>query len=127
VLDSFSKPESRATKLNVSCYAILTPEGAPTQAEAKQMMPRKFNQKFNQNSTNESSATENFSYFSTIEEEGAGEFSDQEDAQSQIDPEEFEFETQSEVDTEEAEAETPFQSIYSISEKRGQAFPAWQP
>ncbi len=74
---------------------------------------------------NESSATEKFSCFPTIEEEGAGKFSDEEDTQSKIDPEEVEFDTQSEVDAEEAGDETPFQGIYSISKKRGQAFSAW--
>jgi hypothetical protein len=93
VLESFSKPKSRATKLNGSCYATLTPEGVPTQAEAKQMTPRRFNQKFNQNSMSESSATEKFNCFPTIKEEGA----DKEDTQSEIDPENGEFETQSEI------------------------------
>ncbi len=127
VLDSFSKPKSKATKLNGSCYEILTPEGVPMQAEAKQMMPRKFNQKFNQNLMRKNSATNKFSRFPTIEEEGASKFSDKEDTQSESDQEEFEFETPSEVYTEEAEGETSFTSIYSISKERGLAFSAWQP
>jgi hypothetical protein len=123
VLDSFSRPKSKSTKLNESGCAILTPEGTPMQAKAKPMTP----QKFNQNSMIKNSATEKFNCFPTIQEEGAGEFSEEEDTLSEIDPEEFEFETQSEVDTEETGNETPFQGIYSISENRGQAFSAWQP
>ncbi len=46
VLDSFSKTKSRATILNGSCYKILTPEGVSEQAEATQMTPQRFNQKF---------------------------------------------------------------------------------
>jgi hypothetical protein len=84
-------------------------------------------QKFNQNSTSENSVTAKFSCFPTIEEEGAGKFSDAEDTQSEIDPEEVEFDTQSEIDTEEAEYETTFQGIYSITEERGKPFAAWQP
>ena len=77
--------------------------------------------------TRESQATNKFSCFPTIEEGGAGEFSDEEDTLSKIEPEDFEFDTQREVDAEDAGKETPFQGIYSISEKRGQAFSAWQP
>jgi hypothetical protein len=91
------------------------------------MTPWTFKQKFNQNSTRKSSATNKFSCFPTIEEEGASEFSDEEDTLSESDHEESELETPSEVDAEEAEDETPFTGIYSISEERGQAFSAWRP
>jgi hypothetical protein len=70
-----------------------------------------------------SSATNKFSCFLTIEEEGADKFSDDEDTWSEIDPEEVEFKTQSEFDTIEAEAETPFQGIYRISEERAKPLP----
>jgi hypothetical protein len=123
VLESFSRHESTATGLRNSFYAISTPEGVPAQTDATKMTP----QKFNQNSTSESSATQKFSCFPTIKEEGAGEFSDKEDTQSEIDLEVAEFKTQSEIYKEEAEAETPFLGIYSISEQRIKPFAAWQP
>jgi hypothetical protein len=75
VLESFSRHKSKATKPSKPYYAISTPEGVPAQIDATKMTP----QKFNQNSTSESSATEKFSCFPTIEEEGAGEFSAEED------------------------------------------------
>jgi hypothetical protein len=109
VLESFSRDKSKATKPSKPFYAISTPEGAPVQTEARKMTQ----QKFNQNSTSESSATEKFRCFPTIEEEGAGEFSDEEDTQSEIDPVKV-------------EAGTPFQSIYSISEERGKPFSSWR-
>jgi hypothetical protein len=110
ILESFSRPKSKASTLNEPFYAIFTPEGAPMQTEAKQKMP----QKFNPNLTREKSAAEKFSCFPTIEEEGASKFSDTE-------------ETQSEIDTEEAELETPLQGLYSITEDRRNPFAALRP
>jgi hypothetical protein len=134
VLESFSRHKSKATP-SKPFYAIFsTPEGALAQTKASRRTPHKFNQnstmtpqKFNQDLTSESSATGKFSCFPTIGEEGAGGFSDEEDTQSEIDPEEVEFETQSEIDTEDTEAETTFQGIYIISKERGKPFAAWQP
>jgi hypothetical protein len=110
VLESFSRPKSKAEKRNESFYATSTPEGAPMQAEAKQVTP----QKFNQNSTRKNSAAEKFSCFPTIDEDGAGKFTDTE-------------ETQSEINTDRAEFETPLQGIYSITEDRRNPFTAWRP
>jgi len=84
ILDSFSRPKSNSNKLNESSCGIFPPEGAPMRATAKQMMPPKFNHKFNQNLTIKNPATEKVSYFPTIEEEEAGELSDREDTLSEI-------------------------------------------
>jgi hypothetical protein len=74
ILYLFSKPE---------LIDPVSPEGAPARAPTQEMMPPKFNQKFNQNSTSHGSQDENFSYFSNFKEEGhtdlADYFSDEED------------------------------------------------
>jgi hypothetical protein len=145
ILDSFSRPKSKSNELNESSCTIFTPEGAPTRATAKEMTPPKFNHKFNQNVMIKNRATEKVSYFPTIEEEEAGEFSDREDTLSEIDLEElgeisdkedtwskteldeFEFEAHSEVDTKEQSNEATFTGISSISVETAQAFSAWQP
>ncbi len=80
------------------------------QAEAKQVMPPKLNQ----NSMSKTSAAEKFSCFPTLEEEGADEFTDTE-------------ETQSEIDTEETEFENHLQGICSITENKRNPFAAWRP
>jgi hypothetical protein len=128
VLDSFSYPKSGANKLRGSGCEIRTPEGATAQAKAKPMTPREFNQKFNQNLTKESQASNKFSCFPTIEEEGDNTFSDEEDTLSESDSEEFEFELKapSEVDAKDAEDKTTSASINSISYKRGTIFSAWR-
>ncbi len=68
-LDSFSNPKP-STKPRESCYKHFSPEGAATQAAAKLMMPHNFNQK----SMIKTSTTGKFSYFPTLPEEGALEF-----------------------------------------------------
>ncbi len=75
--------------------------------QAKHMTPRKFNQKFNQNSTIKSSVPHPFSCFPTILEERPSELVDYSDEEeddsldnevtlSECEEEEFNFETQSE-------------------------------
>ncbi len=145
ILDSFSRTKSKSNELDESSRTIFTPEGVPTQATAKQMTPPKFNHKFNQNLTIKNPATEKVSYFTTIEEEEAGEFSDREDTLSEIDleelgeisdeedtwseiePDEFEFEAHSKIDNAEQSDEATFTGISSISVETAQAFSAWQP
>ncbi len=88
----------------------------------------------------EGQASNQFSCFPTIKEEGDSTFadfadeedtfSDEEDTLSESDPEEFEFELQtpSEVDAEEdAKDRTTFASIHSISMEKGSIFSAWRP
>jgi hypothetical protein len=83
ILESFSRPKSNSEKLSAPNCAIFTPEGAPTPATAKPMMPPKFNPKFNQtfnqNSTSKHPGAENFSCFSTIWEERPTELADYSD------------------------------------------------
>jgi hypothetical protein len=110
VLESFSRPKSKATKPNESFYPTFTPEGAPMQAEAKQVTPPKFNQ----NSTRKNSAAEKFSCFPTLEEEGADEFTDTKDTESEINREKTEFENH-------------LQGICSITENKRNPFAAWGP
>jgi len=128
VLDSFSYTKSGANKMRESSCVIRTLEGATAQAKAEPMMPREFNQKFNQNSKKESQVSEKFSCFSAIEEE-EDTFSDTEETLSESDSEEFEFEfeTLSEVVAEDAEDQTPLSSVNSISQERRSTFGAWQP
>jgi hypothetical protein len=77
ILNSFSKPKL------ICEQPPFSPEGALTRAPTQIMMPPKFNQKLNQNSTSYNSEDENFSCFSNFEEEGTTEladyFSDEED------------------------------------------------
>jgi hypothetical protein len=79
-MESFAKPKIKPEPTSTFNYAMLTPEGAPTQAPTNQMTPPKFNQKFNQNfnnsSTSERSEAKNFSCFPTIWEEGPTELAD---------------------------------------------------
>jgi hypothetical protein len=110
ILESFSKPKSKATKPTESFCATFTAEGVPTQATTKRVTPPKFNQ----NSTIKTSAAEKFSCFPTVEKEGAGKFTDTE-------------ETQSEIDTKETESENHLQGIYSITEDKRNPFATWQP
>ncbi len=86
------------------------PEGAPTQAEAKRVMPTKFNQ----NSTIKTSVAEKFSCFPTLEEEGTDKLTDTE-------------ETQSETHTVETELENHSQGICSIIKEKRNPFATWQP
>jgi hypothetical protein len=44
IVESFSKPKSKATKPNESFCATFTPEGPSMQAEVKEVTPPKFNQ-----------------------------------------------------------------------------------
>jgi hypothetical protein len=110
ILESFSKPKSRTTKPNESLCTTFTPEGVPTQADAKRVTPPKFNH----HSMIKRSTTEKFSCFPTIEEEGADEFTDAE-------------ETQGEIDTEETELENHLQDICSITKAKKNPFAAWRP
>jgi hypothetical protein len=80
ILESFAKPKSKSDPTSAFNYAMLTPEGAPTQAPAKQKTPpeinHKINQNFNKNSTSECSGAENFSCITIIWEEGHTELAD---------------------------------------------------
>jgi hypothetical protein len=109
ILESFSKPKPN-TKPSESFRTNFPPEGALMQADTKLVTPPKFNH----NSTIKTSTTEKFSCFPTIEEEGADEFTDTE-------------ETQSEIDTEETEFENHLQGICSITEDKRNPFATWQP
>ncbi len=87
ILESFSRPKS-VMKPNKLFRTNFPPEGTQTQANTKLMTPPKFNH----NLTFKTSTTEKFSYFPTLEEEGAVKFTDTEDNQSENDTEEIEFE-----------------------------------
>jgi hypothetical protein len=86
ILNSFSKTKFHSEKSSHPELQISTPEGALTCAPASMMTPPKFNQKFNQNSMNYGPEADNFSYFSSFEEEGptdlADYFSDEEEDDS---------------------------------------------
>jgi len=101
VLESFSKPNAKASRTVEPLYANFTPEGAPTQTKAKRVTPTKFNQ----NSTSKTSVAEKFSCFPTLNEEGTDELTDTE--------EETEFENQS-------------QGICSITKEKRNTFATWQ-
>jgi hypothetical protein len=83
MLNSFSKPKLICEQSNASNLQPFPPEGALMRAPTQKMMPPKFNQKFNQNSTSYDSEDRNFNCFSNFEEEGTTEladyFSDEED------------------------------------------------
>jgi hypothetical protein len=80
ILESFSRPKSNSEPTSASNYAKFTPEGAPTQAPARQMTLPEFNQKFyqtfNKKSTSNHSEAENFSCCTIIWEEGTTELAD---------------------------------------------------
>jgi hypothetical protein len=86
ILNSFSKTKFHGENSCDPELPIFTPEGALTHASAAMMTPPKFNQKFNQNSTSYGPEADNFSYFSSFEEEGptdlADYFSDEEEDDS---------------------------------------------
>jgi hypothetical protein len=76
ILNSFSKPiYNHENSRNLTLESI-TPEDALACAFAWQKTPRKFNLKFNQNSTTRGSEEDYFSYFSNVEEEGTSELGD---------------------------------------------------
>jgi hypothetical protein len=101
-LELFSKPDAKAIRTTGPWYKTFTTEGAPTQAEAKQATPTKFNQ----NLTIKTSVAEKFSCLPTWNEEGPNELTDTE--------EETEFENQS-------------QGICSITKGKANPFATWQP
>jgi len=117
ILESFSKPRSKAGKHNTrkhlakSFCAILPPEGALTPSDANQQVTPP---KFNYNSTIKDATAEKFSCFPTTGEEGS-------DKLAEI------SENQSRTETEETGFENHLQGICSITKDKKNPFAAWRP
>ncbi len=76
ILNSISKPRYNHEN---SCYLTLeslTPEDTLARTLASPKTPKKFNLKFNQNSTTRGSEEDHFSYFSNVEEDRTSELGD---------------------------------------------------
>ncbi len=75
-MNSFSRDQGTHQSSNNSKLESFTPEDALARAFASQKTPKKFNLKFNQNSTTRGSEEKHFSYFSNVEEDGTSELGD---------------------------------------------------
>jgi hypothetical protein len=76
ILNSISKPRYNHEHSRNLTLESLTPEDALARALASPKTPKKFNLKFNQNSTTRGSEEDHFSYFSNIEEDRTSELGD---------------------------------------------------